>query len=342
MLEPDKNSDERQGMQIGSEAAEVYRRLHDDSEDDSTPNQKLIHALLIKTCGDYAQSVTSYVLFNAAMVGTFILLTCVTLIAVISATYWLLSLIFGGCPNWIIYSFPFLILVVAWAMVDSVKDAKIEMDVTEGKLDGLKLGRLDSVFSYTTNIYVAFSVTGLLTTQVAMLYLTDTHAGVDFDFSFWSCICITLDNVCRAIFLDVFELYEINVGGIKYEHGNFAAGVFLLYRLAYDAYFIAAGFIVYRRVRMNNMFASFPFAGTKRRRDFKTDTLVDWLEKLSRDEKKWHRGFSDEFIFLMVCEEYLRGDYALARKVSEQFPKLNVAKELRRIFLDSDGNSVFQ
>ena len=344
MAQTEKNPAERQLMQLGSEAQQVYQLLDSDAEDDSTPNQKVIHALLIKTCGDYAQSVTSYVLLNAGMVGTFILLTTVTFIAAISATYWLLRLIFGDCPNWIIYTFPFLILVAAWAMIDSVKDAKIELDITEGKLDGLKLGRLDSVFSYTSSVYVAFSVSALLTTQVAMLYFTDTHAGVDFDGSFWGCICITLDNVFRAIFLDVFELYEINVGGIRYEHDNFAAVVFLLYRLAYDAYFIAACYIVYRRVRMNNMFTSFPFpfGESKGQRVFKTGTLVEWLEELSRDKKKWHQDFSDEFIFLMMCEEYLRGDYALARKVSEQFPKLNVDSQLRSFFLDPEGNVVFQ
>lgn len=310
--------------------------------DDLSPNQKAICALLVNTIGEYSQGIAYYLFLNSVLMTVVAVVTIAFVLGAISATYWIFRWIFGDCPTWILYLFPLTILFVTWATNDVGKDSRIELAASDGKLEGLQLGRLHSIFSYLGLAMVMFSLSGLFVSNAMLLFLTSPHGGVQFDGYFSSSVLITIDNMCRGVFLDVFELYELRAGGIQYDYTLFAGSVLVLYRLAFDVYVIAAGIIFYRRWRMNQIFKDYPFSwkvdgiSPSQRRQL----LVDWIESLARNEKRWYRSFADEFVFMMICEEYIRGDFVLVRRLGEQFPRLKIDDDVRALFVDDKGHGL--
>ena len=49
------------------------------------------------------------------------------------------------------------------------------------------------------------------------------------------CTLLTLNNACHGIFLDTFELYNLDWGK-KPEHNYWSATIFYVFRLAFDAF----------------------------------------------------------------------------------------------------------
>ena len=63
------------------------------------------------------------------------------------------------------------------------------------------------------------------------------------------------------------------------------------------------------------------------------DSLVKWIEQVCRLERGWFRRYPDEFLFLMLAEEYLKNHDDLVRALTHQFPDVDVRNEVRGLFI---------
>ena len=73
------------------------------------------------------------------------------------------------------------------------------------------------------------------------------------------------------------------------------------------------------------------------------ESLSEWIEQTCRIKHSWFQRYPDEFLFLMLVEEYLRGNEDLVRDLSHQFPGLDVRNEVRKLFVSpKTGHLLFE
>ena len=90
---------------------------------------------------------------------------------------------------------------------------------------------------------------------------------------------------------------------------------------------------LYQRWRLRRLFRDYYSAGA--------DSLATWIEEKVADEYSWPSRFFDEFMFLALAGQYLRGNFDFVRQVSRQFPRLRVTARVRDLFLDRKGQLLF-
>jgi hypothetical protein len=170
--------------------------------------------------------------------------------------------------------------------------------------------------------------------QIGIVYYTHNHAGLPIDGGFGESILLTIDNLFHGVFLHVFELFKVSFGPTV-EHGTLSGSVFYLFRLAYDALVLLFLYECYQRWKMRHLFKGFPYEPRK------VEELLGWLEARCGDEEKWPHRYLDEFLFLILAKEYLRGHDDIVEVMSRQFPWLGVTPEVRGLFVDRKGKVVF-
>ena len=58
--------------------------------------------------------------------------------------------------------------------------------------------------------------------------------------------------------------------------------------------------------------------------------------------KAGRASFFDEFMFLVLASQYLRGHFDLVQQTTHLFPRLRVDARVRALFLDNGGKKVFE
>jgi hypothetical protein len=174
----------------------------------------------------------------------------------------------------------------------------------------------------------------LLGMQVGLLRFTTNHAGLDIDGSLTACILLSLDNICHVLFLDTFEVYDINIGP-KPEHTFLSSSVFLGFRVGY-ALAVVVVVAVYQGHLVHSLLNEAPTAEPS------VPKLIAWIDHACGHERGWPRLFFDEFMFLLLIGEYLRGNFEMMAYLSRRFSRLDIRPEVRRLFLGPDGAELFQ
>jgi hypothetical protein len=242
----------------------------------------------------------------------------------------------GPGANALLYVVPVVVLVFARVSKSQAAVGRVRLDESGpgATLVGLHLGRLRDIFhvaSWATNGLFLGCAFGF---QWGLIYFTHDHAGLPVEGGFLESFLLTLDNLSHGVFLDTFELYGLHLGP-KVEHSWRSASVFYAFRLAFDALVLLILYGAYQRYRIGHLFWYLPHDLAR------PDDLLGWLDAVCQDQHKWPARFVDEFLFLVLAKEYARGNYELVRQVSRQFPWLTVARPVRNLFRDADGEPIF-
>lgn len=196
----------------------------------------------------------------------------------------------------------------------------------------LVLGRMSSLADDESPAHLALFFGMAVSLQVALLYFTEDHAGADISGGFVECCLVVADNFCHGAFLDAFELYDLSL--FEFEHTTWSATLFFVFRLVFDAILLMLAYTVYQGHKLRAIVLSFPAAPDD------ADDVADWIHDVSSESRLYDK-FTDESIFLLIVEEFLRKRYATVRQVSQQFPRLRVTQAVRDQFRDGNGKALF-
>jgi hypothetical protein len=301
------------------------------------PAQRLLYALLAISLIGYKGERLLYALALLA-VPCLLVLGIVAGFLLMTVAHWLLTAAAWVAGTWVhilIFAIPIVAFIVARLAKHSAEEPEVRLDRDGEQVTGLRLGRLHEVFHVGQPGALALYFGACFAFQAGLLYFAPEPMGLAGGRVFSHCWLVALDNVCHGIFLDTFEIYKITIGD-PIEHTYFSSTVFYAFRLSYDALFVLLLWEGYQRFRMRRLFARLP----SNPRDI--SGVCYWLDRCAIDRQSWPRRFFDEFIFLLLVRGYLNGNYRLVKEVSRQFPWLAVDDEVRALFVNTDGEVVFQ
>lgn len=203
-------------------------------------------------------------------------------------------------------------------------------------IHGLRLGRLDRALNLNS-LMVGINLGNVLGVHTAMLYYLPNHMGIPEASSLGSAFLIALENFFRGVSLGfLFVHTHISLLGTPIHHTWSSATIFWMFRLVYAAIIGLMIFLAYRRWLMRRFYKTFPTS-------LNPKSLCEWIEQTCRIEDHWFRRYPDEFLFLMLVEEYLRGNDQLVLDISHQFPGLDVRNDVRELFVSpTTGRLLFE
>jgi hypothetical protein len=301
------------------------------------PPQRIVFALLVRTLQSYRND-RFLVVFGFVMMPFFAVAGVIGGFLAMMAAALLLSTMGRWADvelGYALYAIPVFMVVFALFNKSLEHGREIVFRHDRGKIDGLELGRLHEIFETSEPSAMGLFLGLCFGAQLGLLQFTPDHAGLPLVGDWIECFLLTLDNACHGIFLDTFELYDLHWGA-KPVHTFYSATIFYAFRLAFDAFALLYIFGAYRRYRLRLLFRGFPYDPRR------VADLLDWIEARCGDEHRWPRQYFDEFLFLMLAKEYLRGNLTLVRQVSLQFHNLAVADDVRSAFVGPRGDSVFR
>jgi hypothetical protein len=240
----------------------------------------------------------------------------------------------GVSLNLLLYITPLIPLLMVLDLKQGMTKKAIRLQKDGEWLVRFELGRLWA----TCEIYeiggALLFLAVLIGLQAGLLYGTTDHLGLPTAATLPGCWLLTIDNLCHGVFFDVFEMYDIHLGG-KVEHSTFSATTFYAFRLSFDALVAVTIYRLWMRFRIRELVGSIP------REDVTSAELAEWIARRCGDEERWPRLFFDEFIFLLLVSEYLRSNFEMVVHLSRRFSRLEVADEVRDLFTDPAGNPLF-
>jgi len=301
-------------------------------------NQRTVYALTARSLNRYRRSSFGGAFLLVIILGLTILAGFVGGLVALSVVYGPVRLVFGYCPNLLLYLGCIAIITGSvWIRLRRHSNT-VELSQVKKRTDHFRLGRLHRVLRWERTTVVGASIGALFGAQTAALFYSSNHLGLSFDGNFVSCLMISLDNVCHGIFLDSFELWKLSVSDVDYHHTFVSATMFLIFRIMFDVFFVLVFFHYVQRSRMSQLFDRFPAD-----RLLDPTALVNWIGSITKDdETRWHDRFTDEIIFLGIVRAYIQGDFELVRQLSHQFPQVEVDDSIREMFVDSGGNVIFE
>lgn len=239
-----------------------------------------------------------------------------------------------GGGGWVLYALPLTLIYAFKLMADVVKEGSVGFVVDGGRVVGWTLGRLRAVFSVGEPATLGLFFGAAFGMQWGLLLWAPGHGGLPIEGGAGETFLLTADNVLHGVLLDFAELYDLRVGE-RVAHTTGSATVFAVSRLAYDAIALLFAWEVYQRVKMRGFYRGFP-ADLRR-----ADDLLAWLDGACADPVHWPRRFFDEFFFLVLVKEYVRGRYDLVRGLTAELGWLRVAPDVRALFRGPGGEPVF-
>jgi len=191
-------------------------------------------------------------------------------------------------------------------------------DLDSRKVTGLSLGRLDHGADYRTPYTILGILLGTLAIQSAEIYFIPAHVGLSISPGLTESFLISVNNLLHGLFLDFLDHYGIHLVDAV-EHTSWSATVFLSFRIVYDTLVVVFVVMLVRRRRV--------------RKFYDVKSLCAWIDQICRQQPHWWKQCPDEFVFLMLVEEYLGGRYDLVRELTHQFPGLEVSNPVRELFV---------
>ena len=299
------------------------------------PAQRLVYGLLARTLREY-RGEPIVVVLGFLMVPFFAAVGALGGTLVMTATYRVLVAVepwTGPLTNAALYAIPLLVFGFARGMEWIARDATIELRTERGLLDGLRLGRLHEVFNAAEPSVLGMFFGACFTLQLWMLYYTTGHAGLAIKGSLGECLLLTLDNACHGILID-----KLKFGEIYWERRPdptfWSENIFYAFRVAFDAFALLCLYAAYRRHRIRRLFGGFPHDPRR------ADELLDWIEARGRVDIDRSRDYLNEFVFLGLARDFIRGDFESVRRMGARFPWLKASAEVRALFALPDGETL--
>ena len=248
------------------------------------------------------------------------------------------ALIFGDGAIVGLYPLGYLILLFSIAIALFLRfreDGDIEAGVFEGKLRRLKLDRIDELLSVGAVGAAALFVGMTLAVQMNMLYLTNTHMGIDIEGGWVECCEVTLDNFFHGVLLDTVELYDLHFHD-RVTHTFWSGTAFYAFRLTCDVLVIFSLVTLWRRQKATHIATSFAEVDENPT----PEGMINYLREICYDNPKWVKHYVDEFVYLCLLEKYLSGDYDECRDWLDSFPHVKIP--MIELFVDEDGEPILQ
>jgi len=134
-----------------------------------------------------------------------------------------------------------------------------------------------------------------------------------------------------SILAFTFGLIDLStVTGINYQYSILSHWVFVLFRLLIQMAFIL---MILGVIKQSN-FRKLEFNID----DVTTENVEDWVKLfLSKDIEKIYQKYTEEYVFLTICDEYLCGDEQSVQALMLKFPQIipKIPEEVRECFVDS-------
>jgi hypothetical protein len=304
-----------------------------------TPQQRELQAYLLNSLAHYRTELTRKSLLVAFaqmpfQVAFMAFLVYWLLFALHLTLNWLSGFL-GDWMNYGLYLVPLIIvpicIIARFAAEDSGVSLNKRRDWLPERPDRVALNPFDFIFNTAAQAaYATLFLTNFLC-QVAILRWTPNHGGLAITSDLRESILLTFDNLCHGVFFDTFELYAIRIAP-AFQHTNFSATVFWLFRLAFDGMAIIFIYDLYLKYRYRRFLDGSPGPSST------PAELATWIEQLCADRRAWPRHFCDTFLFLYLVAKYIRGEYDLIRLLGRNSQWLEVSRDLRELFVDPDGH----
>jgi hypothetical protein len=274
--------------------------------------------------------VISFLAFISGFVGSYLILSLIYVL-----TGWLLP---DQVHHLIMYALSAGILAFGFIIKIVAEEEEVTPKKPEnGVIKAWSWGRLDNIIDPNASSAFCLFLGILVATQVCMLQHHTTHLDLGEAMSFTQAFVLSIDNLLHGICLDILEMYQLHLSALDTKPPTFTTTVFLIFRLVYDALFLMWLYLLYQRYQLRDIFKEYP---TGAQQDI--EPLLKWMQSLCAHPKGWVRRFTDEFIFLMMCEEYLRGNYEVVKHLGVQFNSLRVSDEMRLMFIHPEtGEELF-
>lgn len=295
--------------------------------------QRTLYVLLNRTLDVYT-SETGLLILGYSCIPLLVVVGAAIAYLGMAAVYGLLYLSNLTNLAYTLYLLPLLMLMFAREM-EALARKKRTVDLSEfkGAVERMTLGRLDDIFNFGAPGNTGFWLGAAFGFQFGLLHFTPNHGFLPIDGGFGQCFLLTLDNLCHGLFLFLFDIFNIHLAG-RFDHGTWSGTIFYFFRLAYDALALLLVYQLYQRWRLRRLFRNY-YSGD-------AASLATWIEERVADEFGWPGRFFDEFMFLALAGQYLRGNFDFVRQVSRQFPRLRVTARVRDVFVDLKGQLLFE
>jgi hypothetical protein len=251
----------------------------------------------------------------------------------VAGVYYALHWLLGTGTNYVLYTFVVCGLGVAYILRFALQDQDIGVAGRQDKENKVFLnhrfswGRYQDAFDDSQMLFYLMGFSTLFGLQVGLQAFTDGHLGLPIEGRQAECFWITLDNLCHGVFLDVCELYDLRLTD-KLTHSFWSASVFLFFRLGFNAMLVLAVYHFVWYLRLRHFFRGYPEDA-----ELTPATLSAWVRRLAADERHWAHTYSDEFIFLLMVDEYLQGHDYTVRSLHHRFPQLSISDKARNMFI---------
>ena len=300
------------------------------------PARRLVFGLLARTLVEY-RSEPLMVVLSLLIVPFFAAAGALGGALVMAAGYWLLVGVgrwAGPGANAALYVIPLLVFAFARGMQWIAEDHEIGLRTERGRADGLRLGRLHDIFTTAEPGTLGMFLGAAVGLQLGLLFYTSGHAGLPIKGTLGECALLTLDNACHGIPVEKLGLGRA-YWSRRPEPSFWSENILYAFRIATDAFALLIVYGAYRRHQLRRIFRGFP------RDPRRPGELLDWLDACGRVEPGRTRAYFEEFLFLAIARDFLRGDDDSARRLADRLPWLKLAPEVRALFTRPDGAALF-
>ena len=260
------------------------------------------------------------------LLGVLFMLSALVIIYMLSR--WLLP---TSAHHGVMYLLSILIIGFCFIIKLVTEEEEIDLKRKEGVVSTWSWGRLDTILDSIANSAICFFLGMVLAAQISLIMYHETHLGLGESISFWQATVLSLDNLLHGICLDVMEMYHITLSPLEGQRSTLTTTLFLVFRLGYDALFLMWLFTLYQRHQARELFKSYP-----KGKQTEVEPVLRWIQESCASRQGWIRRFTDELIFLMMAEEYLRGQNEIVCHLGEQFKRLRISDEMRALFVDAE------
>ena len=317
-------------------ADDIVQRVRDLDSEQRTLSQKLVFVLLSGVLAKYSSEEQESGLGERLLVGYPVNLVVGVVMGwlAVAGSYYLTHWLIGDWSDQVIYVVAALGLICVFMFKRDSSTGAVEFEVDENdesQVTGLWLGRMHEAL----NAQAAMSVAALgliFGAQAGMMMYVSNHLGAGEVVGHAESFLLALDNFCRGVFLDIFDVFQIHLGH-PLEHTVWTSTVTFLLRTAMNVLVVLSVYYTWSHLRLRHMLADLP----KEPLDY--PSMIEWLRTIRGS--RWCRSFYDEYIFLMATELYLDGRFEEFKEQTGRYPRLQIQNDIQRLFTDADGDPLW-
>lgn len=318
-------------------ADDIVERVRGLKSDELLLEQKVIYVLLSNTLAGYSKEESDFGIGFRTIVGYPFWLFGGGALGWLSLQFahlichWLI----GDWTDWVLYVLVAVGLLCVVVMKEMASDGFIEFDQDADNnwaIRGLKLGRLHEVLN-SESVAVTAILGMIFGAQAGLIRYASHHMGAGDVQDFQQAFFLTLDNFCRGLFLDIFDVYQIYFAH-PVEHTTWTATGYLIFRCSMNVLVLLSLYLIWSHIRLRKLLADVPTEPMGYQR------LLEWLRDIRGS--RWCRSFFDEYVFLMAVERYLDGRFDDFKDQTRRYPRLQVQDGVQSLFENREGTLLWK